>query len=434
MSPIEIGIAGFVALFALILIQVPIAFAMIIVGVVGFALEQGWSPALTFLASQPAGQLASIDLATLPLFLIMGTFANAAGFSEDLYNAAAAFTGHKRGGLAYATIAGSAAFGAVCGSTTATAATFAKIALPQMLRRGYSPAFSAGSIAGGGALKSLIPPSLVMILYAIIAKVFIFSLFVAAIVPALLTIALNMLAIAIMVRINPAAAPLSPRLPWGERWAQARIALPALILILGVFGGLYSGIFTVNEAASVAAVLALAFAVLRRRLTWPSLIDGLRSSAGAAVMLYMILIGASIFTYFITVAQLPSTLLTAVGSLHLWPLEIIFLLLIAYIILGTVFEETSAIVITLPFVLPIIVHAGYDPVWWGVVNVVQVELAMIHPPIGVIVFLLHGLAPDISMRTIYRGVVPFILADLVVLALLTLFPDIALWLPHRLGL
>jgi C4-dicarboxylate transporter DctM subunit len=434
MSGIEIGAIGFAGLFILILAQVPIAFAMIIVGVVGFGLEQGWSPALTFLASQPAGTLASIDLATLPLFLLMGTFANAAGFSEDLYNAAAAFVGHKRGGLAYATIAGCAAFGAVCGSTTATAATFAKVALPQMLRRGYSPAFSTGSIAGGGTLKSLIPPSLVMILYAIIAKVFIFQLFVAAIIPALVTIALNMLAIAVMVRLNPAAAPTSERLPWGERWHEARGAAPAIVLIVCVFGGLYSGIFTVNEAASVAAVMAIAFAIARGRLTWDSLIDGLRSSAGAAVMLYMILIGASIFTYFITVARLPDTLLAAIGSMHLAPLAIIGLLLVAYIILGTVFEETSAIVVTLPFVLPIVLHAGYDPVWWGIIMVVQVELAMIHPPIGVIVFLLHGLAPDIPMKTIYRGVVPFIIADLCVLLLLTLFPDIALWLPRKLGM
>ena len=269
----------------------------------------------------------------------MGTFANAAGFSEDLYNAAAAFLGHKRGGLAYATIGGCAAFGAVCGSTTATAATFAKVALPQMLRRGYSPAFSTGSIAGGGTLKSLIPPSLVMILYAIIAKVFIFELFVAAIVPALLTIALNMLAIAIMVRVDPASAPLSPRVPWAERWRAARVAAPALGLILAVFGGLYSGVFTVNEAASVAAVLALVFALLRGRLTWPRLVEGLQSSAGAAVMLYMILIGAAIFTYFITVARLPDTLLSAIGGLHLAPLALIVLLLLAYIVLGTVFEE-----------------------------------------------------------------------------------------------
>jgi TRAP-type C4-dicarboxylate transport system permease large subunit len=184
----------------------------------------------------------------------------------------------------------------------------------------------------------------------------------------------------------------------------------------------------------VAAVMAIAFAIARGRLTWDSLIDGLRSSAGAAVMLYMILIGASIFTYFITVARLPDTLLAAIGSMHLAPLAIVGLLLVAYIVLGTVFEETSAIVVTLPFVLPIVLHAGYDPVWWGIIMVVQVELAMIHPPIGVIVFLLHGLAPDIPMKTIYRGVVPFIIADLCVLLLLTLFPDIALWLPRKLGM
>ena len=429
MSPLAIGGLGLVALFGLILLSVPVAFAMIIVGVVGFAAQAGWTPALTFLATEPVRLLSSIDMATTPMFLLMGGFANAAGFSEDLYALAAAFLGHRRGGLAYATIGGSAAFGSVCGSSTATAATFGKVALPQMLRRGYDPAFAAGTIAGAGTLKSLIPPSLLMILYCVVAKVFIFDLFVAAAIPALITILLNLAAIAISVRVNPSLAPPSARAAWAERSRALRQAWPVLLLMLAIFGGLYSGIFTVNEAAAVAVVLSLLFAVLRRRLSWNSFIRALLETAGTAVMLYMILIGAAVFTYFITLAHLPEALLGAIDSLQLSPLAVIALLLLAYIVLGTIFEELSAIMITLPFVLPIVVHAGYDPIWWGVMNVIQAELALIHPPFGVIVFLLHKLAPQIPMRRIYHGVLPFLVADFLVLVLLTMFPGLALWLP-----
>jgi tripartite ATP-independent transporter DctM subunit len=430
MSPLVIGVIGIVALFVLILAQVPIAFAMIIVGIMGFAVEGSWATAVTYLATEPTRVLSSPDMVTLPLFLMMGAFANAAGFSEDIYAVAAAFLGHRRGGLAYATIGGSAVFGSVCGSTTATAATFGRLALPQMLQRGYAPAFATGTIAAGGTLKSLIPPSLLMILYCVVAKAFIFDLFIAAIIPALLTVALNLVAIAIVVRLDPTQAPVSERLPWRDRLVAARRAVPAFILILTVFGGLYSGIFTVNEAASVAAVLALVFAVFRRGLRWAEFLDALRSAAGTTVMLYMILIGASVFTYFVTLAHVPETLIQFVDAMRMPPLAIAVALVVAYIVLGTIFEELSAILITLPFVLPIVVGAGYDPTWWGIMNVILAELALIHPPFGIIVFVLHDLAPEIRMGTIYRGVIPFIVADFVVLVLLTAFPSLALWLPR----
>jgi C4-dicarboxylate transporter, DctM subunit len=433
MSPLEIGAAGIAALFLLILARVPIGFAMMIVGVVGVALQSHWTPALTLLATEPASVLSNVDLATVPLFLLMGTFATLAGFSADIYNAVAALFGHRRGGLAYATIGGCAAFGVVCGSSTATAATFARVALPEMLKRGYSPAFSTGTIAAGGTLKSLIPPSIVMILYCIVAKTFIFDLFFAAIVPALIALVLNLLAITLIVRMRPGAAPVLERVTWEEKRKAVARAAPVLVLIAGVFGGLYSGVFTVNEAASVAAVLSFLFALVRGRLTWRKLTEGLRESASATAMLYVILIGAFVFSYFITLARIPEALVRTIEGLALPPLGIVFLLLIGYLILGAVFDEISAMLITLPFVLPVIVKLGYDPVWWGIINVVVIELGMIIPPIGVIVFLLHGLARDIPMRTIYRGVVPFIIADLLLLSLLAIFPAISLWLPKALA-
>lgn len=429
MSPLIIGALGLGALFALILAQVPIGFAMIVVGVVGLALQTSWSTALTLLATEPASVLSNVDLATVPLFLLMGTFATMAGFSHDIYAAVTAFFGHRRGGLAYATIGGSAAFGVMCGSSTATAATFTKVALPQMLQRGYSPAFATGTIAAGGTLKSLIPPSIVMVLYCIATKTFIFDLFTAAIIPAVIAITLNLAAIAVIVRMNPSAAPVSARTAWPGRWLALRKASPVLILIVGVFGGLYSGIFTVNEAASVAAVLSFACTLARRRVTWPSFFSGLCEAASATAMLYIILIGAFVFSYFITFARIPEALVETINLLTLPPLGIVALILVAYLVLGAVFDEISAMLITLPFVLPVIMKLGYDPIWWGVINVVVIELGMIIPPIGVIVFLLHGLAPQISIGTIYRGVMPFIIADLVLLAILTIFPVISLWLP-----
>jgi len=429
MGPLTIAGLGLAALFGLMLLQVPIGFAMMIVGVVGYALQTGWGPAFTLLASEPSGLLSSVDLATVPLFLLMGTFATAAGFSADIYNAAASFLGHRRGGLAYATIGGCAAFGAVCGSSTATAATFAKAALPEMRKRGYSDAFSTGTIAAGGTLKSLIPPSIVMILYCIVSKTFIFDLFLAAVVPALLAIALNIAAIAVIVRLQPGCAPLSDRVPWPERMVALKRAAPVLLLLVTVFSGLYSGIFTVNEAASVAAVLSLVFALVRGRLNWSSVWIGLRESASATAMIYVIIIGATVFTYFITLARVPEALIALIGHLDIPPMGIVFALLVAYLILGAVFDEIAAMLITLPFVLPVIIELGFDPVWWGIINVVVIELGMIIPPIGIIVFVLHGMAPDVPIRTIYRGVAPFIVADLLLLALLAWFPAISLWLP-----
>jgi C4-dicarboxylate transporter DctM subunit len=432
MTPLAIGALGLVALFVLIFLHVPIGIAMIIVGVVGYALQTGWTPALTILASEPSGLLASVDLATVPLFLLMGTFASAAGFSADIYNAAAALLGHRRGGLAYATIGGCAAFGAVCGSSTATAATFAKAALPEMLRRGYAESFTTGTIAAGGTLKSLIPPSIVMILYCIVSRTFIFDLFVAALVPALLAITLNLIAIWLVVRLNPEVAPRGETVNLKARLEAVKAAAPVVLLMIAVFGGLYSGVFTVNEAASVAAVLSLAFAFARGRLDRESLWRGLRESAAATAMIYVIIIGASVFTYYMTLARVPEALISLIGGLEVPPIAIIVALLMAYLVLGAVFDEIAAMLITLPFVLPIIEKLGYDAVWWGIINVVVVELGMIIPPIGIIVFILHGLAPKIPLATIYRGVVPFILADLVLLALLTLFPEIALSLPKAL--
>lgn len=429
MTATGIGIAGIVALFALVVLHVPLAIAMVVVGIVAFALQTDWGPALTFLASEPSQVLGSMDLAAVPLFLMMGAFVNVSGFSKDLYTAAAALLGHRRGGLSYATIGGSAAFGAICGSSPATVATFTRVALPEMLARNYSPSFSGATIAAGGALKALIPPSLSMILYCVVARTYIFDVFIAAVVPALITIAANIVAITLIVRWNPSIAPVSERVSRREKLTALWRAAPAILLIGVIFVGLYSGIFTVNEAASVAAVVSFAFALLRRTVTVSNFIGGMRDTALTAGMIYFVLIGSSVFTYFISLAKIPEQIIAFLGHVDLPPVGIIVLMLGAYLVLGAIFDELAAMVVTLPFALPIIVHFGYDPVWWGIINVIIVELGLVIPPIGLVILILHAMRPDIPLRRLYKNIIPFVVADLFVLGLLTAFPSLALWLP-----
>lgn len=429
MTATMIGVVGIIALFALVVVHVPLAFGMIIVGIVAFAVQTSWGPALTFLASEPSQVLGSMDLAAVPLFLMMGAFVNVSGFSRDLYTAAAALLGHRRGGLSYATIGGSAAFGAICGSSPATVATFTRVALPEMLARNYSPSFSGATIAAGGALKALIPPSLSMILYCVVARTYIFDVFIAAVVPALITIAANIIAITVVVRMNPEIAPVSPQVSRKEKLIALWRAAPAILLIGTIFVGLYSGIFTVSEAASVAAVVSFVFALLRRTITPANFAQGLRDTALTAGMIYFVLIGSSVFTYFISLAKIPEQLIELLGHVNLPPLGIITLMLIAYLVLGAIFDELAAMVVTLPFALPIIVHFGYDPVWWAIINVIIVELGLVIPPIGLVILILHAMRPDIPLYKLYKSIVPFVVADLLVLALLTLFPQLALWLP-----
>jgi tripartite ATP-independent transporter DctM subunit len=432
MTSTAIGVTGIAALFALVLLHVPLAFAMIAVGIVAFALQTDWGPALTFLATEPSQVLGSMDLAAVPLFLMMGAFVNVSGFSKDLYAAAAALLGHRRGGLAYATIGGSAAFGAICGSSPATVATFTRVALPEMLKRNYSSSFSGATIAAGGALKALIPPSLSMILYCVVARTYIFDLFIAAVIPALITIAANVIAIMLIVRWNYGIAPTSERVSRQEKLAAVWRAAPAVLLIAIIFAGLYSGIFTVNEAASVAAVVSFVFALMRGTVTPGNLVTSLRDTALVAGMIYFVLIGSSVFTYFISLAKIPEQLIAFLSSVDLPPIGIIVLMLAAYLVLGAVLDELAAMIVTLPFALPIIVHFGYDPIWWGVINVIIVELGLVIPPIGLVILIIHAMRPDIPLQKLYRSIMPFVIADLAVLALLTAFPSLALWLPTML--
>jgi tripartite ATP-independent transporter DctM subunit len=416
-------------MFVLILLQVPIGIAMAVVGVLGFGTLSGFGPAVSIIATEASSAIANPDLAVIPIFLLMGNFATSAGLSGDIYNLAYAFFGHRRGGLALATIAGCGFFGAVCGSSTATAATFGRVALPEMLSRKYASHFAAGCIAAGGTLGSLVPPSVILIIYAVMAEEFIITLFIAAIIPSIVSIVVYFLAISIYLRIRPDAGPPGPKMNWADRLTTTLHCWAALLILVMVIGGIYGGVFTVTEAASFGAAFTFFFALGRKKLTVKKFWEALTGTAISAAMIYMIIIGANIMSYFVTVTHMPDSLINLISHLALPNIVVLLILLVVYLALGSIFDTVAAMVITLPFVLPLIGGMGYSVIWWGIINVVVIEIGMITPPIGLNVFILHGVAPDIPLTTIFRGILPFLYADITRLLLMVIFPPLITWLP-----
>lgn len=432
MDPIIIGLLGFAGMLVLIALHVPIGIAMAISGVIGFAILTGnINAAIAMFGTETAGAVSSPELVIIPMFLLMGAFAGTSGLAGDLYRLANALIGHRKGGLAVATIAGCGGFGAACGSSIATTATMARIAMPEMESRNYAQSLGAGCIAAGGTLGSLIPPSSIMLIYAFLTEQFVVDLFIAGILPGLLTIAIYAMAIYVVVRRDPLLAPAGPRVSWGE---TGRVALSTwgIILVIGIMTvGLYGGIFTVTEAAAAGVLVTMAFAFARGKLDIENLRRTVAETAYSVGMLYTILIGAHIFSNFVTLTQLPSALVDGIIALDLTPLLVILLLAVMYIALGAIFDSIAAMVITLPFVFPLVTEGlGYDPIWWGIVMIVVIEIGMITPPIGINVFVMHGVRRDIPLSTIFKGIVPFFAADIVRLLLIILFPAIAIWLPQ----
>jgi C4-dicarboxylate transporter, DctM subunit len=434
MSPILLASLAILAMFILILMHVPIGFAMAAVGIIGFGLMTSFGAGLSLVASEAASNMSNMDLSVIPLFVLMGNFAAASGISTDMYNLAQAFIGHRRGGLAMATVGGCGLFGAVSGSSIATTVTFGRVALPEMIDRGYAPTLATGCIAGGGTLGTLVPPSIILVIYSILAEQFIIELFVAAVVPAIITILLYFLAIFIYVRIKPDAGPSGPKASWSQRKKVILQSWGAITLIGAIAVGIYGGIFTVIEAAALGAILSLLMVLIRGKMTLSVFWEALASTAATTGMIYFILIGSSIFNYFIVISHLPDVLASGIMESGWHPFFVFLVLLIVYIILGSIFDTVAAMVITLPFVLPLIVGMGYSPVWWGIINVVVVEIGMITPPIGINVFVLQGVIRDYPLKTVFVGIVPFLLADIARLAILTLFPILTMWLPNLFSL
>jgi C4-dicarboxylate transporter, DctM subunit len=429
-DPTTLAILGIVGMFLLILVHVPIGVAMMIAGVVGFGVLSTFAGALSLLASEASSVLSSADLAVIPLFLLMGNFATVAGLSADMYSLSYSLIGHWRGGLALSTIAGCGFFGAICGSSPATAVTFGRVALPEMLARKYSPELATGCVAAGGTLGSIVPPSVILIIYGVMAEELIITLFIAAIIPAIISILLYLSVVAVYVRIKPNAGPAGPRVGWADRFRTLAHSGWAIFMVLAVVGGIYGGVFTVNEAAALGAFLAFLLALGRRRLTKGNFWEAVVGTAGASGMIYTIIIGANVISYFVTLTHMPDVLIATISKANLPGPLVIFVLIVLYLIGGSIFDTVGAMLITLPFVLPLVVSYGYSPIWWGVMNVIFVEIGMITPPIGMNVFVIKGIVKEsIPLHVIFRGVYPFLISDSVRLTILCSFPSFCLWLP-----
>jgi len=420
------ALIAFAAMLALAFARLPIAFAMGLVGFAGFALKTSAPAALAMVGAVAYETGLSYQLSIVPLFVLMGNLVTRAGLSEELYNASHAFLGHRRGGLAMATIVACGGFSAICGSSIATAATMAKVAVPPMRRFGYSQALASGSVAAGGTLGILIPPSVVLVIYGILTQQNIGKLFIAGILPGLLAVACYIGAVAFTVWRDPAAGPPGPRSSWTERLGALRSVWGVLALFLLVLGGIYGGVFTPTEAAGIGCAGAFVFAVWRRGWSARWLFDVLVESAATTGMVFIILIGALVFANFVNLTTMPGELIAASESLAANPLAVIAAICVIYVLLGCVLESMSMILLTVPIFYPVVQHLGFDLIWFGIIVVVVTEISLITPPVGLNVFVLRSVLPEIPTHTVFRGVIPFVAADVVRLTLLVLFPTITL--------
>jgi C4-dicarboxylate transporter DctM subunit len=423
---------AFGILLTLAFARIPIAFAMLIVGVGGFALTRGMHAAFNQLAQTTFAAGIDYELSVVPLFVLMGNFVSRAGMSQELFRAAYTFIGHWRGGLAMSTVVACAGFGSICGSSIATAATMSKVAYPPMRRLGYSDKLSAASICAGGTLGILIPPSTIMVIYGIITETNIGRLFAAGVFPGILAAALLCLAVRWVVWRDPSAGPAGERSSWRERLEALKGIWGVAVLFLVSIGGIYAGIFTATEGAGIGAFGAFVFALARRALTWRVLREVLIESARTTSMLFMILIGALVFANYINFTSLPFDLTSFIDQFKVHPLMVVVAICAIYVVLGTAMEELSMVLLTVPIFFPLVTQLGFDPVWFGILIVVIVEIGLISPPVGMNLFVLSSLLPEVSTPTLFRGVLPFVLADIVRLGILIAFPAISLWLPSAL--
>jgi tripartite ATP-independent transporter DctM subunit len=425
------GLVGLGLIMLVAFLRVPIAIAMGVVGIVGYAYMRDWNWTVAFAIAQTkvyeTGR--NYTLSVVPLFILMGNFVTRAGMSQELFRAAYAFIGHLRGGLAMATIWASAGFGGICGSSIATAATMAKVAYPSMKRFGYSDRLAAGVIAGGGTLGIMIPPSTIMVIYGVFTETNIGQLFAAGVVPGIVGALLLCAAVLVMTWRDPRSGPPGERAGWRERGRALRDVWAVAALFVFVMGGIYGGLFTATEGAGMGAFGAMAFALWRRALTWRTLYGALLESARTTAMLFLILIGALMFAEFVNITTMPGDLKALVTGWRLSPSLVVAAIAVIYVVLGTAMEELSMILLTIPVFFPVIVQLGFDPVWFGIVIVCVVEIGLISPPVGMNMFVLKSLLPQVSTGTIFSGVMPFVYADVVRLALLIAFPALALWLP-----
>jgi tripartite ATP-independent transporter DctM subunit len=424
------GLAGLAAFLALALLRVPMAFAMGIVGFFGFAYKVNFAAASAMIAQTTYETGLAYTLSVIPLFILMGNFVVRARMSEELYHAAYTFLGHRRGGLAMSTIVASAAFGSICGSSIATAATFAKVAYPSMRKFGYKDTLAAGSIAAGGTLGILIPPSVIMVIYGIMTETNIGKLFIAGILPGLVATALLCLAVSWITWRDPQAGPPGEKSPWSARLEALKRVWPVLALFIVVIGGIYGGVFTATEGAGIGAGGAFVFALARRALTWKALVEVLVESVRTTSMLFMILIGALVFANFINYTTMPADLRGFVVQFSLHPIMVVVAICAIYVVLGTAMEELSMILLTVPLFFPVVTALGYDPIWFGIIIVIVVQIGLVSPPVGMNIFVVKSLLKHVTMGTMFRGVTPFNFALVALLAIVVAFPELSTFLPR----
>ncbi len=434
MSALTIGALSLPLLLALISLRLPIGVAMFTVGALGYVVVSGLYPLLNYLKTGPYFVFQNYSLSVIPLFILMGQFASHAGISQALFRAAHIALGHRRGGLAMASIAGCAAFGAICGSSLATAATMAKVALPEMRRYGYSGALSTGTLAAGGTLGILIPPSVILVIYAVLTEQNIAEMFIAALVPSLLAIIGFMLTVTAYVSFRPDEGPAAAPVGRRRNWREFAAIVPVAVIFTLVIGGIYGGYFTPTEGAAVGAVATAVLALARGRLDWPGFKDCLLETATATAMVFLILLGADVFNAFLALTRLPMEIATNIAGFSGSPLIVVCLIVLIYLVMGCVLDSMAMILLTIPIFFPIVMALDFGmapdetAIWFGIIALMVVELGLITPPIGLNVFVINALAPDVRMRETFRGILPFFIVGLFRIGLVILFPGVALWL------
>jgi len=427
-----VAISGFVVLFALMLLRVPVGMAMGLVGVTGFGLLAGFGPALKLIGQTSMRTVTDYTFGVIPMFLLMGAFVSNSGMSRELFRAANTLIGHVKGGLGLATILACGGFAAISGSSVATAATFSTVAYPEMRRLKYPDSFAAGTIAAGGTLGAMFPPSTVLVVYGIITEQDISKLFMAGLIPGIIAVLMYMTTIVILGAVRPNLLPAAAKSSWSERLQAIKDIWAPLALFMFVIGGLYGGLFTPTEAGGVGAGGAFIIGVLRRKLGRRQILTSLLQATRTAAAVFTVLIGALIFGYFLTITGTPQKVTAFMTGLGLNPYGVLLLILLMYIVLGCLMDAMAMIILTVPIVYPVILSLGFDPIWFAVIIVMTVELGLIHPPVGMNVFVIKSVVPELSFSKIFKGVTPFIVTDLVRLALLIAFPILATWLPSHL--
>jgi C4-dicarboxylate transporter DctM subunit len=431
MSTEVVAVTGFVTLFTLMLLRVPVGMAMGLVGVTGFGFLVGGGPALKLVGQTSMRTVTDYTFGIIPMFLLMGAFVSNSGMSRELFRAANSFVGHFRGGLGIATIAACGGFAAISGSSVATAATFSTVAYPEMRRYGYPQSFATGTIAAGGTLGAMLPPSTVLAVYGLITEQDIGQLFIAGIVPGLIAGSMYMMTIVLIGLVRPNYLPAGERSSWAQRLQSLRDVWATLLLFAFVIGGLYGGLFTPTEAGGMGAGGAFIIGVLRGRLSRADIRRSLLQATRTAAAVFTVLIGALLFGYFLTVTQTPQNVTAFLTGLGVGRYGVLALIMLMYLVLGCLMDALAMIILTIPIIFPVIKQLGFDPIWFGVIIVMTVELGLIHPPVGMNMFVIKSVVEDVKISTIFYGVIPFILTDLVRLLLLISFPILATYLPSR---